>query len=345
MALELKLRGGVYQIVGTVAGRRVRESTGARCPKQAEELRARREADLWKEKVYGPASVVTFEAAATAYLEDGGEGRFLEPLLVELKGRRVGDITHAELRTLARRLYPGRAVSTQKRQAIIPAMAVINLAAEHGWCGYIASSKRRRGAKAETAARPTRVAVDRNYIDALRARCLARPFPAQHLAALMLFLHLTGARLGEALGLTPKNLDLNARKAWLVDTKNGETRVAELPDELVAELRGLAPREGRALGYVNKSGIYLALKKITAEAGLTYLGTHQPGRHSFSTALNALGFGPKDIADAGGWKSVAMVASVYTHPERSARRAADALGRKTDTPQEDESKKSIYSND
>jgi hypothetical protein len=57
---------------GTVRGIRVKESTGAASKKIAEETRAKREADLLAQSIYGRRATATFAEAALSYLENGG---------------------------------------------------------------------------------------------------------------------------------------------------------------------------------------------------------------------------------------------------------------------------------
>lgn len=319
MGLKIIWRAGVAHATGTVKGRRIRQSLGTRDQAQAAEAVAELEARVWKQSLYGDEAVRTFEEAAVSYMEGGGEGRYLGPLIVHFRGVRVGSIKPGHVREAARKLYPKTSPATQRRQGITPAVAVINHAHEKGWCGSMRVKDKRKVAP------PKRRAVDRSYIDAIRATCLGRKYPNPHLAALMLFFHQTGARMSEALNLLPGDVDLDAATAIAHHTKNGEPREIALTSEIVADLRGLKPREGRVFGYANKRGVYRALQKICAEAGVPYLGTHQPGRHSFATRLDALGFTSAAIADAGGWKSVRLVAETYTHPESASRRAATAL--------------------
>lgn len=253
-------------------------------------------------------------------MQAGGEGRYLAPLIAHFRGVRVDAIQPGHVRDAARKLYPTGAASTQRRQAITPTVAVINHAHDKGWCGAIR-------VKFKAGKKPRRQAVDRAYIDKLRSVCLNRKYPSRHLAALMLFLHQTGARLGEALALTPE--DIQEDVAIAHETKNGEVREIALTREILDDLARLKPRHGLVFGYVNRRGVYRALQAACEEAGLPYLGTHQPGRHSFATTLDALGFTSAAIAEAGGWKSRGLVAQVYTHPQKAARRAADAMDKGT----------------
>ena len=319
MGLKIVWRNGHAYAAGTVQGRRIRQSLGTGDPAQAEEARAALEARTWRQGLYGDEAVRTFEDAALSYLENGGEGRFMAPLIRYFRGVRLGSIKPGHIIEAASKLYPKASPETRRRQAITPAVAVINHGHGKGWCGAIRVKAPRGRVK-------HRKAVGRDYIDAVRAAC-ARHKPAQpHLAALLLFMHQTGARLSEALALAPADLDLADAAAVAHDTKNGDPRVIYLTAEMVTELRGLPAREGRVFGYATKNGVYRALRQACAEAGVEYLGTHQPGRHSFATTLDAKGFTSAQIAEAGGWKSRALVAQRYTHPQRAGRLAAEAIG-------------------
>src|ERR1700746_2476238 len=71
-----------YWIIrGTLRGIRLEESTGTDDKKAAEEIRAKREAEILTESVYGCRATATFASAALSYLENGGSKRFLEPII------------------------------------------------------------------------------------------------------------------------------------------------------------------------------------------------------------------------------------------------------------------------
>src|SRR5690625_1636935 len=94
---------GIWQITGTVAGVRIRESARTRDRKLAEEKAAAIEAEVYREgeRQYH----YTFEQAVISYAEDGGEVRFLAPALEYFAGWLLRRITLGEIRTAARDLY------------------------------------------------------------------------------------------------------------------------------------------------------------------------------------------------------------------------------------------------
>jgi hypothetical protein len=182
-------RNGIYYAVGTVAGQRIRTSLGTRDKRQAQELCAQYEAKVWKRLSYGEESVRTFEEAVMLFVEAGGERTYLEPLLRQFRGRVLGTIKPEEIRQIARALGPGKKNSTRNRQVIVPACAVINHAAEAGWCPRISVAR-------FSIEKARRVTVDREWIDAFLAQADFDELP--HLAAAILFMWQTGTRVSEA---------------------------------------------------------------------------------------------------------------------------------------------------
>lgn len=62
---------------GSIKGRRFEESTGTRDRKLAEEYKAKREAEIHREWLYGRAAQASFAEAAVSYLQSGGEKRYI----------------------------------------------------------------------------------------------------------------------------------------------------------------------------------------------------------------------------------------------------------------------------
>lgn len=312
MRLKIKWVGGWAHLHGTAPnGERIRRTLKTQDPRVAEQLRIDAERQLWREEIYGPDAVVTFEQAALAYAEDGGDARFLIKVSEALVGRRLADIDGPMLRAEARRAYPDASNATLNRQFLTPACAVINWAhAEKRWCSYLKVTR-------FPVQRPKRVAVERDYLETLR------PHLPHRLYLMMLFLHQTGRRVSDAVELTPDRLN---GTAVLIDrTKNGEPAWARITPELAASLAELDPRHGRVFGYVHRSSLYPTLRRACAAAKVPYLGTHQPGRHSFATTLRKAGLSSRETAEAGGWKTTRMVDDIYDHPAQVHDRAAEVF--------------------
>jgi integrase len=320
MRIKIVWREGWAHAHGTApGGARVRRALKTRDPVRAEEARAQLEARIWKAGLYGSDAVITFEECALAYVEDGGDARFIVPISKKLAGKRLRDITPKDIRDAAKAAYPNGSTATLNRQGITPARAVINYGHAQGWCGLIK-------VRAFPVEKPKRRAVDRSYLDQLRPE-----LPA-HLFALLLFLHTTGRRIGDALSLEVKDVDLKRMRARIGRTKNGDPAFAVLTSEVAQLLTAVMPEEGQVFPYAARSSVYSTLRRACKKAGLPYLGTHQVGRHSYATTLHNAGWSSKAIADAGGWKSVRLVAETYEHPEEAAERAAALFGTKLTRP-------------
>lgn len=320
MRLKIRWANGWAHLSGTGPdGSRIRRSLGTRDPRQAEEARAALEARLWKDGLYGPGHTVTFAECALAYAKDGGEARFLVKVTAQLGHRRLQDITPRDVRQAARDAYPDAAPATVNRQGIVPAQAVINYGHAQGWCNPI----RVQGLPVP---KSRKTAVSRPYLDALH------PHLPPNLFALMLFLYITGRRVGDALALGRDDIDLPRLRVLIRDPKNGEPAVAYLTAEVAALIAALPATNGPIFGYVARSSIYATLRRACTKAGVAYLGTHQVGRHSYATALDNAGWSAKAIADAGGWKSPALVQNTYIHPQSPGEQAAALFGKKVARP-------------
>lgn len=322
MRLYIEDRGGWKYARGTGPdGKPIRKSLGTQDTRRAEEALAKLESRLWKAGVYGAKAVITFDQAALAYAEDGGEARFLIKMTEQLSGVPLHSITPQMVRLAAKKAYPSGIAATHNRQGITPTQSVINYAHQQGWCGPIRVKR-----FAET--KPLREAVGIEYLFALERHAPINLF------GLMVFLHTTGRRIGDAISLKPTDVNFNASEASIAKTKNGDPAKASLVPALVEIIRSLPPyRNGRLFGYVNRSGVYNTLKRSCKEAGIKYLATHQPGRHSFATNLyNTAGWDGKRIADAGGWKSPRLVEENYIHTNDAATRATALINSKMAHP-------------
>jgi len=306
---------GIWYAYGTFNGKRIRESLGTRDEATARELCAHYEARLWKRHTYGEEAVRTFEEAAVSYLEQGGEGRYLAPIIKHFKGRPIGSIKPAEIRQAAMILYPKALPSTRNRQGIIPARAVINHAHDLGWCGPM------RVKQFEVPKSRKNKPVDREWMDKFLAEADRSGLP--HLSACVLFMHQTGARVSEAINLLGEHVDLSERIALLEKTKTDEWSPRYLTAELIARIAALKPVKGkRVFGYTDRQAVNRRIKAVCQRAGIEPRSSHAAGRHSFAT--NAINGGAriKDAMEAGGWKSAALFMGTYVHSQEAGRNVA-----------------------
>lgn len=326
--LVLKLIEGVWHVSGTIAGERVRRSLGTRDEETAQRLKADLQAKLWKRSQYGDEAVRTFEEAAVSYLKNGGkggaggDGTYLPAILKHFKGRVVGSIKPAELRSMANAIYPGRAPATKNRQAIVPARAVIMHAHDLGWCGAI------KVKQFDVPKSRKHKPVDRKWMVAFMAEADASKLP--HLSALVLFMHQTGTRVSEAIRVEGQHVDLGRAIAVLEKTKTDEWVSRQLTAELVARLSHLGLVEGeRVFGYTDPKAVNKRVKAVAKRAGILEVSTHSAGRHSFATNAMAGGADIKDAMDAGGWKSAKLFMETYVHSHQAGKNVAAIFDRQT----------------
>lgn len=240
----------------------------------------------------------------------------MRPILDAWHNRLLRDIRPGHIRDLANKLYPDGSAATRNRQGIVPAVAVINHAADRGHCQPIRVRRYKVHKKAD------RAAVDRDWIAAFREHA-----SSDYIAALALFMFQTGARLGEAVSLTPDSLDLANRQARLARTKNGEPHSYQLTTGMARELAELPPRNGHVFGYRSRHSVYTAWRNTCARAGIAYVPPHQAGRHSFATEMIVRhGADVVTTARMGNWKSIRLLLETYAHAENLRSVAEEVFG-------------------
>jgi integrase len=308
MPLKLVQRPGSphWQIVGSVRGIRVRESTGTSDRRKAEESRARRENEILDQSIHGRPATVTFASAVVSYLTHGGEGRNLEKLVKELGNRRLAEIDQELIDATARKLYPGCKPSSHARRIYTPVSAVLRHAASYGWC---AERTFRRPAVSPVKTRWLRPAEAQRLIEAC----------SPHMARMVLFMLYTGGRVSEVLYLDWSNVDLSRQHAIFTDTKNGEERGVPLHPAIVAMLANLDHREGAVFrrpdgeAYAGRSGdhtggqIKTAFNAAVRRAKLKGGVTPHTLRHTWATWEYAAHRDIYRLMRLGGWKTVSMV--------------------------------------
>lgn len=316
MPLKLKryaTRGPNWYIRGTVRGIRIFETTGTDDRKAAEAIRIKREAAVLDRAIFGPGSTVTFAEAAASYLEQGGEARFLgsenpatgkwSGLIGHFLATPLSAIGQEQADDAARKLYPGTAAATRKRQAYAPLIAVLNHAGSRKWLNppKIVAPKVK-----ET--QPEWATPD--YVTRLLPHCAPR------LRRFVVLIVYTGVRLAEALRVDwDRDIDLAGRQITFRRTKNGKMRTGHIPDPLLIELAAVpeAERHGPLFIWSHKSHVYGPLRTACTKAKLNYLSPHKLGRHTYATWLRK--YAARDLKGLqvdGGWDSIASVAR-YAH--------------------------------
>lgn len=306
MPLKVTRRHGspYLYLRGSIRGIRVDQSTGTGDPDAAEQIRIKTEAALLKRSIHGDAVSRTFNEGVVSYLEAGGDATHLTPALLSRLGRKpLADMGQAAIEETAKALLPKASPATRNRQVFTPVSAVLHHCARKGWCPkpVIARPKQPKG----------RV----RWIDHDEAeRLIAAASP--HLSPLIVFLLSTGARIGEALSLDWRDVDLSRCHVVFRDTKNGEDRGVPLHARAVAALANLPGRKGAVFRrpdgkpYAERIGGGGMLK--TAWAGMLRRSgirdfTPHDCRHTWATWHYAANRDLGALMELGGWKSPAMV--------------------------------------
>jgi hypothetical protein len=139
-----------YWIVrGTVRGIRIEESAGTNDKRIAEEIRAKREAEILAEAVYGRRATATFAQAALSYLEQGGSRRYLNEIISYFGITALARINQDAVDSGARKLYPDGSASTRVRQRSSPLAAAL---AETRRVGFVLPDRRPPDASARRSA-------------------------------------------------------------------------------------------------------------------------------------------------------------------------------------------------
>lgn len=263
-----------------------------------------------------PGLAHTFAEAAASYVQHGGEARYLARLLPALGERPVHEITPMEVRQLALDLMPAGAPSSRNRMVITPTRSVLYHAHELGWRlpARIRLFPVPRGARARPATR--------RWTERFVEQCDADGL--QHLAACVLFMQGTGARVSEAIALLGRDVDLARRTAVLRKTKTDVDSLRILPDHVVERIRALSPGpDDRVFRYTSRFSVNERIWAVCDRAGLPRLSSHRVGRHAFATnALNA-GVSVRVAMDAGGWRSCVIFLETYAHSIDAGRTVAD----------------------
>jgi len=306
----------IWYIRGKVQHFSVDRSAKTTDRSQAEALRAKLEADLFKRAVYGDKAVATFDEAVTLYLNADGSPDHLEPIMDRIGHRRLSDVNQALADGLARELKPNAVASTRIRQIYTPILAVMNAAAEAGLCDPIKLRKPKVGAGRT------------EYLTPQEAEDWLSALPP-HLRRVVTFYLGTGCRATEGLSLIWKDVTLGERRAVFWDTKAGYARGADLGRRVRGQLPERATKSD-AYVFRNKAGdawhaydaINLMLKRVRARrerqiaegAKLPHLVPAHCHlfRHTWATWAYACTRDLTFLMSQGGWKSASMVMR-YTH--------------------------------
>lgn len=315
MPLKLYMRNGVWNYRGTIGPAERRSRLRGSCKTADKDIAARQIAEIetnyWKGHFDGPGAILTFRRAAQLYRAAGKSERFLSRVEDHFKETLVKDITAGAIRQMAIDLFPKGKGATRNRQGICPAQAVINFAAESELCSPI---------------RVRRFKVDGKIKEPVTMDWL-EPFMANAnpaIAALALFMFLTGARIGEALAVQWDDISLNGCTVLIKQTKVSNERLSHLPARLVAAIANLPRINDRPVFvYQHPDDMIRAWRSAIKAAGIKRLTPHSC-RHGFATGLLRKGVDVVTVANLGGWRTPAQVLKTYGHAIEN-RRLTDLL--------------------
>ena len=313
MPLTLFKRGKIYHYRGTVAGRRLRGSTGTAKKAAAERFISDLEDKQWKGHFDGPGAVLTFSQAAMVYRNAQKPTRFLDAVEDYWRDTLVSEIKSGHVQKAAIALYPKASAATRNRHVIVPTQAVINFAADMEMCAHLKVKRFPVVSKKKTPA-------TWEWVQAFMAH--ANP----HLAALCCFMFMTGARVGEAVEVLWEDVDLNAATVLIRETKIGSERVAHMPPPLVvaiANIEGEREAKGKVFKYSSRDTVKPQWNKVLRRGAMKEQKplTFHSCRHGFATTLLHKGVDPITVAKLGGWKSPQHVFQTYGHAKEDFRLA------------------------
>lgn len=266
-----------------------------------------------------PIGIVrTFGEAADSYIDHGGEAQYLRRILPYLGNKMATEIFPFDVRELAKKLYPTHTNATRNRCVVTPVKAVCYHAYDRGWGPAV----RIKNFKTE---RPQRKkAASQVWLHAFARQCTADNLP--HVAALILFMSQTGARVSEAIELRWRDVDLTQRTALLLKTKTERNSTRWMPDQLVERLGKLKEGQGtddRVFRYASRYSVNERIAAVCLRAGITYKPSHTCGRHAFANNSLAMGIDVKSVMEAGGWRSPVVFLGTYVNPRNAGRVVAD----------------------
>jgi integrase len=207
----------------------------------------------------------TFLSAAVAYMQAGGERRYVAPLIRHFRETPLPGVNQAAIDAAARTILPNGAPDYRNRAVYAPISAILH----HALGDKCPVIRRPNGSKG-------REKTDFMWpIDAFAIIEQADGIDAEFGLYLRLLIY-TGIRKGEGLSLLSKDIQPGERAAWLRDSKNDDPRMLQLREDLVAPLKAhLDANGGERLFRFNDGGHF---KHLLMRAKLAACGLPCPKR-------------------------------------------------------------------
>lgn len=310
-----------YTVRGTYLKRYVEQSTGTGEIRIARKVLARIKGEIERGEFDRPTGP-TFTEAAVRYMEAGGEGRYMAPLLHHFKERAIASIDQKAIDEAAEALYPKATPATRNRHVYTPVSAVLKHA------GIEHKLKRPKGSGG----------VQRtDWLwpeDAFRLFKEADKIDAEFGVFLRLLCY-TGLRLSEALNLRWRDVKLDEAFAYIPVTKSGHPRPVYLTPDVARRLASFGPihrihnandndrTRDRVFRFTKSGRLYLLLRSAKLSAALPRVNFHGL-RHTFATWMRRYaGLDVRGLVATGAWKD-SQAATRYAHvvPTEEAMKAA-----------------------
>ena len=308
--LRLKRKKGspYWYVRGTVAGQYIECSTKTTDRKLAEPFRARLENSTYNEAALDKRQPATWAEAVSVYLDNGGEERFILPVLEAFAGRTINEIGQEEIDKAARKAYPKASPATLVRQFYTPTIAILRRAAR----ARLDGATNPKVEKPSIRHNAVRWATDA-YLATLLRHCTPK------LVAVILVMTYTGLRVGEVVRL--RRSAFTAIPGYVIcgKTKSGKPRKAILNEATRNAVQAVLAKDefSPALGLRSRDSVRAGLKWACKKAGLEYLSPHKIGRHAFAARMLAKGNSLETVRQAGGWASLQVLSDNYGHLEQS----------------------------
>lgn len=292
------------------AGKEIFRSLKTKDEATARALLTKFQARILIEKVHGKVATTTFEEAARAYINSGGEQKYLlredrfgnvSGLMLYFDERPLKDITQDDLDKAARKLCrPGASRETLIRNVYTPFISVWNFAAsEVRKMAEPRKWQRPRKAKGTNVARAPVRSGTRPVDYEHAGRFVGAMSPAPAMAMALLFY--TGLRPIELFALEAE--DVNVAKRWLVirSSKTGQPRGVPIHSWLAEWLPDLLARggplvrtpRGAPYEFVKEGGggLSSAIEGARRRSGIMDVSPYT-ARHTVSTGLVIAGVHP-----------------------------------------------------
>jgi integrase len=261
-----------FEIRGSYLGVRVEVSSGAH--KRSVALKQKRliEECIEKHGQYPaprPAPRTgepTFLSAAIAYMQAGGERRYVARLVKYFGETFIKDINQDMIDAGAKAVYPGAIPPTVARQFYVPVSAILH----HALGDKCPEIKRPKGSKGKE--RKEWLWPEDAFAIVDEAGKIDDEF-----GLYLLTLLYTGIRKSEGLRILEEDVRLDELAAWLRDSKNGDPRMLKLREDLAVRIAAhLEANPDRERLFRFKDGGYL--KHLLMRAKLAVAGLPCPKR-------------------------------------------------------------------